>query len=412
MFKIEKKIRNALGRAGILSTPHGDIKTPAFATVATKATAKALSPEQVKEALGQVILSNTYHLHLQPGEKIVNKAGKLHSFTNWHGPIITDSGGFQVFSLGQILDKKVSKVSKIPVDDDIPSDIQNNGKKGVLIHEEGVTFKNPIDGAVHHLSPEKSIEIQQKLGADIIFAFDECTSPLASAEYQKEAMDRTHRWAKRSLDYHKNRDQGKLMKFTRDLLKIKEEERQTQFLFGIVQGGRFENLRKESARFISKLDFDGFGIGGSFEKEDINKALAWVNMILPEEKPRHLLGIGEPIDVILAVENGADTFDCVNPTRLGRNGTLYTQFGKINITNKRYRSDFSKIEENCNCYSCRNFTKAYISHLFRAREIFGATLASIHNLYFINNLMNDLRKSILSGKFLDFKEEFLRKYRA
>jgi queuine tRNA-ribosyltransferase len=412
MFKIQKKIRNALGRAGVLTTSHGEIQTPAFATVATKATVKALSPEQAKEALGQVILANTYHLYLQPGEKIIQKAGGLHKFSNWPGPFITDSGGFQVFSLGQAFEKKISKIAKTPIDEETLPESNTNRKNLVSIDEEGVTFKNPADGKIHRFTPERSVEIQQALGADIIFTFDECTSPLASLEYQKQAMERTHRWAKISFNYHRNPKRGKLFRFTKKLLKIADEEYPRQYLFGIVQGGRFENLRKESARFISKIDFDGFGIGGSFEKEDIDKALRWVNLILPEEKPRHLLGIGEPKDLILAVENGADLFDCVNPTRLGRNGTLYTQRGKINSTKSSYKNDFSKIDEGCRCYCCQNFSKAYLHHLFKAGEMFGATLASIHNLYFINNLMNKIRESILAGKFFDFKEEFLKKYRS
>ena len=418
MFEVKKRIKNALGRAGVLSTSHGEINTPAFAAVATKAAVKALTVEQAREAGSQVILANTYHLYLQPGEEIVRKSGGLHKFMNWSGPIMTDSGGFQVFSLGAGYERHVSKIAKAPLDEEVFQDNQRQTKKLASIDEGGVTFKNPADGKTYRLTPEKSIGIQHKLGGDIIFAFDECTSPLAPYNYQKEAMERTHRWAERSLHYHQYRGEGKLMRFTKSLLKIQENgEPYKQYLFGIVQGGRFEELRKESARVISKMGFDGFGIGGSFEKEDIDKALRWVNTILPEEKPRHLLGIGEPLDLILAVENGADLFDCAAPTRAGRNGTLYTKEGKINITNAKYKADFSKIDESCKCYICSprpggaSYTKAYIAHLFKAREMLAATLASIHNLYFINNLMKKIRESILEDNFSRMKNNFLKKYK-
>jgi queuine tRNA-ribosyltransferase len=422
MLEIRKRIKNALGRAGVLSTSHGEIYTPAFSAVATKATVKALTVEEVKEAGSQVILSNTYHLHLEPGEEIIKKIGGLHKFSNWPGPIITDSGGFQVFSLGAAYGKKISKITdsidpelepsvQYGVSEEILSKNHINGKSLASIDEEGVTFKNPVDGKTHRLTPEKSIEIQHKLGADIIFAFDECTSPLATYEYQKEAMDRTHRWAKRSLNYHKHRNDGKLIGLTKGLLKAKESRnKHQQYLFGIVQGGRFRDLREESARVISKIDFDGFGIGGSFEKEDIDKSLKWINTILPENKPKHLLGIGEPVDLILAVENGADLFDCVTPTRMGRNGTLYTVRGKINITNAKYRNDFSSLDKNCQCYTCKNYTTAYVHHLFKAREMLASTLGSIHNLYFINNLMGRIRESILEGNFNKLKDNFFKKY--
>ena len=394
-FKIEKKIKGKLGRAGILETPHGIIETPAFVTVGTKATVKALSPEQVKDLGAQVVLANTYHLYLQPGEKVLKEAGGLHKFMNWNGPTMTDSGGFQVFSLGAAFGNKVSKIAQ-PESDSKPEEvdeIEAEKPKLAKIDEDGVTFKSTIDGSTHRFTPERSMEIQHNIGADMFFAFDECTSPLAKKEYQREAMERTHRWAKRCLDYHKNSPASS-----------------KQALFGIVQGGRHEDLRKESAKVISEMDFDGFGIGGSFSKEDMYQALGWVNTILPEGKPRHLLGIGEPVDLFGAVENGADLFDCVAPTRMARNGTIYTANGRINILNAKHIQDFSKIDESCNCYACKNYTKAYIAHLFRSKEIFGATLASIHNLYFIINLVKKMRQAIFDGNFLELKEEFLKKY--
>ncbi len=260
------------------------------------------------------------------------------------------------------------------------------------IDEEGVNFRSHIDGSKHRFTPEKSIEVQHNIGADIIFAFDECTSPQASYEYQKEALDRTHRWAERSLSQHKNLGADR------------------QSLFGIVQGGRFEDLRKESAKAISQMDFDGFGIGGSFEKEDMYTAVGWVNEILPKEKPRHLLGIGEPEDLFGGVQNGVDLFDCVSPTRMGRNGTLHTEGGRINILNFKFKNDFSPIDKKCQCYVCKNYSRAYLSHLFRSKEMLAGTLASIHNLYFITTLVDRIRQSILDDKFFEFKEEFLGRY--
>ncbi len=391
-FKIEKKLDNRLGRVGELETPHGVIKTPAFVTVGTKATVKALIPEQVKDLGSQVVLANTYHLYLQPGDEILKKAGGLHKFMNWNGPTMTDSGGFQAFSLGAAFGEHVSKIAS---DNNLNSRRGGTDSESALakIDENGVTFRSHIDGSEHRFTPEKSIQIQHNIGADMIFAFDECTSPMASYEYQKEAMDRTHRWAKRSLDEH-----NKLNK--EDIIS----------LFGIVQGGRFEDLRKESAEFISKLDFDGFGIGGSFNKDDMYTAVGWVNNILPEEKPRHLLGIGEPIDFFGGIENGVDLFDCVAPTRMARNGTLHTADGKINILNAKFKEDFTPIEKDCDCYTCQNYTKSYLAHLFRAKEMLAGTLATIHNLYFINKLVSDIRQSILDDNFDGFKKEFLRKY--
>ena len=400
-FKIEKRLKGKLGRAGVLETLNGVIQTPAFVVVGTKATVKALTPEQVKDLGTQVVLANTYHLYLQPGDEIVAKSGGLGKFMNWQGPMMTDSGGFQVFSLGAAYGKEISKVVKI-TDPSlmIPERFDDSDAPRLAkIGQDGVSFKSHLDGSIHYITPEKSIQIQHNLGADIIFAFDECTSPAENIRYQTEALDRTHRWAKRCLEEH-----------------IRLNKNKKVALFGIVQGGREEGLRKKSAQVISEMEiggegFDGFGIGGSFAKEDMSTAVKWVSGILPEEKPRHLLGIGEPEDLFMGVENGVDLFDCVAPTRIARNGSLYTASGKINILNAKFISDFSKIDEDCHCYTCENYTKAYISHLFRGKEILANTLASIHNLYFIVNLVKKIRQSILDDNFWEFKTDFLGKYR-
>lgn len=409
-FKITKKLNNSLGRVGILETPHGIIETPTFVAVGTKATIKSLNGDQVRDAGTQVVLGNTYHLYLQPGDEIVREAGGIGKFMNWHGPTMTDSGGFQVFSLGVAYGKDISKITKI-TDPSllIPERFDDSDAPRLAkIGQDGVSFKSHLDGSIHYITPEKSIEIQHNLGADIIFAFDECTSPTEDLKYQKEALDRTHAWAERSLTEH--------------IKLINQKQTQANglaghspFLFGIVQGGREESLRKESAKIISEMkidgkSFDGFGIGGSFAKEDMSSAVRWVNEILPEEKPRHLLGIGEPEDLFMGIENGVDLFDCVLPTRLGRNGTIYTKKGKIIITNKKFRNDFEPIEKDCECYSCKNYTKGYIAHLFHGKEMLAGTLASIHNLYFIVNLVKRIRQSILTDTFYKFKEEFFKHY--
>lgn len=391
-FKIEKKLEGNLGRAGIINTPHGDILTPAFVTVATKASTKALTPEQTRDCGVQVVLANTYHLYLQPGDELIRDAGGFGKFMNWHGPTMTDSGGFQVFSLGAAYGKEISKVTTI-TDPNFLIPERSIGTEAPLakIGNDGVSFKSHLDGSLHYITPEKSIEIQHNLGADIIFAFDECTSPTESERYQSEALDRTHAWAKRSLEFHKSKNTD-------------------QALFGIVQGGRSEELRKKSAEIIGAMDFDGYGIGGSFAKEDMETAVKWVNEILPEQKPRHLLGIGEPEDLFMGVENGVDLFDCVGPTRIARNGTVFTKNGKINLMNAKFVNLFEPIEKDCECYTCTNYTSAYLSHLFRAKEMEAATLATIHNLYFITKLVSDMRQSIIDENFQEFKNEFMKSY--
>jgi len=407
----------SLGRAGTVHTPHGDILTPAFIPVGTKATIKALTPEQVNELGAQAVLANTYHLFLQPGDELVAKAGGLHNFMNWHKPIVTDSGGFQVFSLGAAYGKEISKVTKI-TDPSlmIPERFDDSdAPKLATIDRDGVSFKSHLDGSMHYISPEKSIQIQHNLGADIIFAFDECTSPAEDDRYQSDALMRTHAWAKRCLEEH--------VKLGSESAAKNSDANQIA-LFGIVQGGRNESLRKESAKIISEMrargkdaqgndadyEFDGFGIGGSFAKEDMSSAVKWVNDILPENKPRHLLGIGEPEDLFMGVENGVDMFDCVAPTRNARNGTLYTQSGKVNILNAQFREDFAPLEGDCGCYTCKKYSRAYLSHLYRSKEMLAGTLGTIHNLYFIANLVKDIRSSIMADTFESFKNSFLAKY--
>ncbi len=400
-FTITKKLKGKLGRLGTLETKHGIIETPAFVAVGTKATVKSLNPDQVKAAGTQVVLANTYHLYLQPGDEAVKKMGGLNKMMHWSGPSMTDSGGFQVFSLGAAYGKDISKILKT-VDPNmlIPERFDDSDAPRLAkVGEDGVSFKSHLDGSIHYITPEKSVQIQHNIGADMIFAFDECTSPAEDLKYQEEALHRTHKWAERSLAEHNK-------------LNTKNEIA----LFGIVQGGREEKLRKKSAKVISEMEvegksFDGFGIGGSFAKEDMSTAVKWVNEILPEEKPRHLLGIGEPEDLFMGIENGCDLFDCVLPTRLGRNGTMYTKEGKIHIENAKYREDLKPVENDCGCYTCTNFTRAYISHLFHGKEMLAGTLASIHNLHFINDLVRKIRESILEDKFDEFKKEFLKRYK-
>lgn len=393
-FSIEKKF-GKLARAGVIHTPHGDIHTPAFIPVGTKATVRALTPDMVRDLGAEAVLANTYHLYMQPGEGVVRKMGGLHTMMGWQGPTMTDSGGFQVFSLGAGYGKNISKVLKeapaVPLIPHVKEDAQPSL---VEIDYDGAAFKSPSDGTVHYITPERSIEIQHTIGADIIFAFDECTSPTESRSYQREALDRTHRWGKRSLEYHRSK-----------------ENSERQALFGIVQGGRFEDLRKESASVIGAMDFDGFGIGGSFDKQDLHTAVRWVNEVLPEDKPRHLLGIGEPEDMFEGVLNGCDTFDCVAPTRLARHGTLYTHTGKIHIANAEYIEDMNPIESDCGCYTCKNYSRAYLCHLHKSREMLGPMLCSIHNVYFIVHLVKNMREAILQDTFEKYKDDFLAKYK-
>ena len=400
-------------RAKTIETPHGTIQTPAFIPVGTKATVKSLLPEDVRDKVGaQAVLANTYHLYLQPGAEIVQKASGLGKFMNWSGPTYTDSGGFQAFSLQGGLKDRQSKFKRGASEESgfegtlagregareqaLAQQDQTAGSRGALsslafVDDDGVTFKSVIDGSTHRFTPESSIEIQHALGADIIFTLDECAPPAADYAAQKKAIDRTRAWAERCLIKHKELNEEQVSRGIPE-----------QALFGIVQGGRYEDLRRESARAIGAMDFDGFGIGGTFEKADMATAVGWVCDELPEGKPRHLLGIGEPEDLILGVENGADTFDCVAPTRLGRHGAAYTHSGQVNLLNARFAAEFGPIDPGCSCYTCKNYSGAYLNHLFKAKEMLAATLTSIHNLYFLVSLAEDARKAIIGGTFETF----------
>lgn len=405
-FKIEKKsIQAPLARVGVIQTPHGEVKTPAFIPVGTKATVKALDVDDIYKIGGQAVLANTYHLYLQPGSEMVKNHGGFAKMMNWVGPTFTDSGGFQVFSLGAAFDTGVSKIAtsaelskkqKEVTDDEGKKKIKSSKNQMAKIDEEGVTFKSFIDGSYHRFTPEVSMQIQHDLGADIFFAFDECTSPLASREYQIAAMERTHRWAKRCIDEHKR-------------LGVSGATGKQQALFAVVQGGAYEDLRKESATTLGAMDFDGFGIGGSFTKEDMAKTVKSATENLPENKPRHLLGIGEPIDFFIGVEYGVDTFDCVSPTRIARHANIYTPDGKINILNSKYKTDMSPVSDDPTS-PAHKYTKSYLSHLFRAEEILGASIASAHNLHFLIKLVDNIRQSIIEDRFFEYKKEFCERF--
>ena len=396
-FNIKAKVPGTLARAGVIETSHGKIETPAFIPVGTKGTVKALTPEQVRELVGaQAVLANTYHLYLQPGTDILTKAGGLHTFMNWSGPTFTDSGGFQAFSLGADHGRR-SKIAGSRPSQEVSVDFSRSADVDVIptaqtpfarVDDDGVDFKSVIDGSAHRFTPETSIDIQHAIGADIIFVLDECAAPDADHSAQNKAIERTARWAERCLIHH-------------------QKKGSPSALYGIVQGARFEDLRKESARTIGAMDFAGFGIGGTFEKGDMATAVGWVCAELPEGKPRHLLGIGEPMDLILGIENGADTFDCVAPTRIARNGSVYTRTqGRINLLNAQFITDFSPLDPDCDCYTCTTYTRAYVAHLFRAKEMLAGTLASIHNLYFVVNLVKQARTAIIEGKWTEFKNSF------
>lgn len=391
-FTLTDRLAGTHARAGVICTPHGEIETPAFIPVGTQATLKALVPEQLVAVGAQAILANAYHLYLRPGSEIIDQAGGLHAFMNWKKPTFTDSGGFQVMSLG-VGFKKVIDMSGEVVEKPL-------AKKDKLawIDDDGVTFKSHLNGSQHRFNPEVSMKIQHELGADIIFAFDELTTLHHSYEYQVESLDnRTHPWAVRSLEAHQE-------------LTEERADKPYQALYGVVQGANYEDLRRKSSRFLADLDFDGFGLGGAYTKENIGEIVGWMSEELPEDKPRHMLGISEPNDIFDCIENGADTFDCVSPARVGRNGALYLPTGRVNITNRRFRDDFTPLCDECDCYTCVNYTRAYLHHLFKAGEMLASTLATIHNQHFIVKLVDDIRASIKDGTFFDFKQDFLAAY--
>ncbi len=387
-----------MARSGVIHTPHGDIQTPVFIVGGTKATVKALTPEQVRGLGGQAILANTYHLMLRPGTDIIEQAGGLGKFMNWNGPTFTDSGGFQVFSLGVAYKKGIDKVAHSARGDTAAA--QSNKSQLAKVDDEGVSFRSHIDGSKLRMTPEISMQLQWQIGADVHMAFDECPAPLASESYIRESMARTHAWAERCKTEHEKQWQAH-----------KAQGQPYQSLWGVVQGARIESLRRESAKFMVDLDFDGFGIGGVFEPGEIPDVVRWVNEELPEEKPKHLLGMGNQItDLFLGVEYGIDTFDCIAFTRQARNGAVYTLDGRINIRNQRFKDDFTPLDPDCGCYTCTHYTRAYINHLFRADEILGATLASIHNEYFAVNLVDKIRESINDNSFFELKEAVLNRY--
>lgn len=361
-----KHVCKATGaRYGILHTPHGDVETPMFMPVGTAATVKGISPEELKAMNAGVVLSNTYHLWLRPGEDIVAKAGGLHRFMNYDGPMLTDSGGFQVFSLG----------------------------KTRQIKEEGVHFKSILDGKSLFLSPEKAIHIQNKLGADIIMSLDECAPYPCTHEYMEDSVERTLRWAKRGKEAHQNTE--------------------NQALFGIVQGGAYTDLREHCAKELVKMDFPGYSIGGTSVGEPKDVMYQMIDdaiRFLPEDKPRYLMGVGNPIDLIEGAIRGVDMFDCVLPTRVARHGALMTSYGRVNINNEKYKEDFTPLDPNCDCYTCTHYTKAYLRHLHKADELFGKRLLSIHNVRFLLKLAEDIRDAIRHDRLDKFKEEFLDRY--
>ena len=365
-YELVKKTGNA--RAGVITTPHGKIETPVFMPVGTQGTVKGMTKEELIELGSEIILGNTYHLHLRPGDDLVARFGGLHKFSAWEKPILTDSGGFQVFSLGHL--RKIT--------------------------EEGVAFSSHLDGSKRFLSPEKSIEIQNNLGSDIVMLFDECPPGMSSKEYLIPSIERTTRWAKRCIDAHKRPDE--------------------QGLFAIVQGGIYEELREKSLESLMEMDeaFSGYAMGGlavGEPREDMYRILENVTPKFPENKPRYLMGVGEPLDMLEAVEAGIDMMDCVQPTRIGRHGTVFTKYGRLVIKNASYAEDDRPLDEDCDCYVCRNYSRGYIRHLLKAGEILGQRLTTYHNLYFLVHLMKNARKAILEDRFPEFKEEFIKNYK-
>ncbi|WP_027701340.1 tRNA guanosine(34) transglycosylase Tgt [Metaclostridioides mangenotii] len=364
-YELIKTCKQSGARLGRLHTPHGVIDTPIFMPVGTQATVKSMTPEELKEIGSQIILSNTYHLYMRPGHEIVKKAGGLHKFMNWDKPILTDSGGFQVFSLGPLR----------------------------KIVEEGVEFRSHLDGSKHFLTPEKAVEIQNALGSDIMMAFDECAPYPADRDYVKNSLERTTRWLERCKEAHNNTE--------------------NQALFGIIQGGMYKDLREQSAKEITSIDLPGYAIGGLSVGEPkplMYEVLEYTTPLMPADKPRYLMGVGSPDDLIEGVIRGVDMFDCVLPTRIARNGTAMTSQGKVVVRNASYAEDFTPLDPECSCYTCQNYTKAYIRHLVKTNEILGARLITTHNLHFLLDLMAKVREAIMDDRLLDFREEFFTKY--
>ena len=398
-FEIKSSQEGSTARVGTITTPHGAIQTPAFIPVGTKATVKAVLPEAMADLGAQALLANAYHLYLQPGSDVLDEAGGLAQFMNWPGPTITDSGGFQVLSLGVGFKKVLAMDAQTFRRDDV---IADNKERLAHVDDEGVTFKSHIDGSMHRFTPEISMKVQHEIGADIIFAFDECTTLHNTRGYQELAMDRTLAWAVRCLDEHKR-------------LTDERSTKSYQALFGVIQGAQYEDLRKKAAGDLGGLvssgqSFDGFGIGGALDKDSLGTIVSWVNHVLPENKPKHLLGIGAPEDLFVGVENGIDTFDCVLASRIARTSAVYTMEGRFNLSNSAFKRDFTAIDDECDCYTCTHYTRAYMHHVFRGKEIIASTLATIHNERFIVRLVDQMRQALLDGNFTDMKADFLGRY--
>lgn len=374
-FTVTARSKRSKARTGLLSTPHGTIETPALVGVATQASIKALTNDQVRDSCTQVLICNAFHLHLKPGERVVKARGGLHAFMGWDRPLMTDSGGFQVFSLGFGRDLNIGKILRKR-----SSEVVRRGSQPQSLHitDAGVRFRSPVDGASLFIGPRESISIQQKLGADIMFAFDECPPPVATTAYLRQSLDRTHRWAIASLSARTTR----------------------QALYGIVQGGTNRTLRAESARYITKLPFDGYGVGGELggNKQTMTKMLGWMHNLLPSEKPRHLLGTGHPEDLLSIVRSGIDTFDSIAPTHYGRHGVAFTSKGRLDLKKASYRTDKRPLDPSCGCSVCAGHTRSYLAHLFRAKEITAMTLVSMHNLFYYNAFLESLRKDIRKGR--------------
>ena len=397
-FEIKHDSTNSSARVGTIFTPHGEIQTPAFIPVGTKASVKGVLPDSMAQLGAQAILANAYHLYLQPGADVIDDAGGLSKFMNWDKPTFTDSGGFQVMSLGAGFKKVIAMTEDLEQEEVVAHKKDRLAK----VDEDGVTFKSHLDGSEHRFTPEISMQVQHQIGADIMFAFDELTTLMDTKSYQTKSLERTRLWAIRCLAEH-----ARLTKLRSD--------KPYQALFGVIQGAQHEDLRRKAAKDFGAMEkdgtsFDGFGVGGAVDKNMMTQILTWVNEELPQDKPRHFLGIGEPEDLFIGVENGADTFDCVSASRQARTSSVYTNKGRLNVSNAPYKKDFSPIEESCRCYTCKNFTRAYLCHLFRAKEMVASTLATIHNEYFIINLVNQMREAILKNEFYELKTDFLGRY--
>lgn len=375
-FKILKKSNKSRARLGVLNTPHGQVMTPTLVAVGTQAVVKTLTWEQVKQTNTQLIISNTFHLHLKPGENVIKKSGGINKFSGWNGPFMTDSAGYQVFSLGFGMDFGTGKILKAQSKQTIKEGQQ---PQKIKITDDGVEFRSPVDGKKLFIGPKESIKIQETIGADIINAFDECTSPISDYAYTKKSLERTHRWADVCLETKKSK----------------------QALYGIIQGGKFKDLRIESAKYIGEREFDGFAIGGEFgnEKRTMTDMLSWIMPFLNENKPRHLLGIGHPEDIVPIIKEGVDTFDCIVPTHYGRHGVAFTSKGRIDMTKREFLNDKKPLDTSCSCFACTVYSRSYITHLLKAKEILPLTLLSFHNLFFFHSYIQRIREEIKNGKF-------------